>query len=165
MGPDLYVVGDLGEGFLAVMAKPVAGEWLGEDLRALKSRGVIKVVSLLEQAEQFEVGLGQEASICASAGLAYQSYPIPDRGLPSSIPEFRSFVRSLYSEICAGQSTVVHCRAGIGRSGLVAASVLVEGGHAVDEAFDMISRSRGVNVPDTDEQRRFVATLQGGTAT
>lgn len=31
MGPDIYKVDQLGQGFLAVMAKPVSGEWIDEE--------------------------------------------------------------------------------------------------------------------------------------
>lgn len=159
MGPDLYIVATIGEGFLAVMAKPVAGEWLRDDLRAIRAKGVKRIVSLLEPAEQSELGLESEANDCEAVGLAYGAYPIPDRGLPASLPDFRVFAHDLYVAIFAGQSTVIHCRAGIGRSGLVAASVLLEAGYSDGTAFDLISKARGVSVPDTDDQRQFVNSL------
>jgi protein-tyrosine phosphatase len=46
----------------------------------------------------------------------------------------------------------VHCRAGIGRSGIAAAAVLVSLGHEPRDVFAMVSKARGVSVPDTDEQ-------------
>ena len=53
-------------------------------------------------------------------------------------------------------STVVHCRAGIGRTGVAASGVLLHAGFKPDEAFERISELRGVGVPDTEEQRDWV---------
>ena len=50
----------------------------------------------------------------------------------------------------------IHCRAGIGRSGLVAACVLSELGTRTDALFPMLSKARRVSVPDTPEQEAWV---------
>ena len=58
----------------------------------------------------------------------------------------------------------IHCRAGIGRSSLIAACVLVRAGHDVNSAFDTIAKARGVEVPDTEAQRAWVSTFLAATA-
>jgi protein-tyrosine phosphatase len=55
-----------------------------------------------------------------------------------------------------GQAIVLHCRMGIGRSSLIAASVLTTLGIAPSEAFALITTARGRSIPDTDEQRQWV---------
>ena len=160
MGTDLYTVELIGSGFLAMMAKPVAGEWLVDDLKAIERSGIVRVLSLLEPAEQRELGLADEAAACEAAGLEYESYPIPDRGLPKSLEGFRSYTKVLYHSIAGGRSTVVHCRAGIGRSGLVSAGVLLHAGFRAGEAFAHTSKARGVEVPDTRAQRDFIFAVE-----
>ena len=64
--------------------------------------------------------------------------------------------QAIYHETAGGQNTVIHCRAGIGRTGLLAAGVLLRAGFEVDEAFARISDRRGVDVPDTEEQRDWL---------
>ena len=164
MGPDLYKVQVVGDGFLAVMAKPVAGEWLVDDLRSLAQSGVVRVLSLLEPEEQRELGLAEEAAACEEAGLGYESYPIPDRGLPKSLEEFQSYARTLHDSIARGSSTVVHCRAGIGRSGMASAAVLLHAGFGADEALARTSQARGVDVPDTSAQRDFIFAMEEAIA-
>jgi protein-tyrosine phosphatase len=55
-----------------------------------------------------------------------------------------------------GKKVAIHCRASIGRSGMIAACILVCRGIDADTAFAVISQARTVSVPDTDEQRQWV---------
>ncbi|MFT4110031.1 hypothetical protein, partial [Propionicimonas sp.] len=59
-----------------------------------------------------------------------------------------------------GHGVAIHCRAGIGRSSVLAAAVLQLEGVPADEAWNLISHARGLPVPDTDAQRRFVDKLR-----
>ena len=156
MTPEFYRIADIGDGFLAIMAKPVAGEWLRDDLAALVSAGVGQIISLLEASEEFELGLTKERDICAAVGARFVSYPIPDRGIPENAQAFAELARRTHRDIGRGASTVIHCRAGIGRSATLAAGVLVTGGAGSADAFARISRARRVEVPDTQEQKDFV---------
>ncbi len=70
---------------------------------------------------------------------------------------YLEFTRRLYREAAGGLNTVVHCRAGIGRTGIIAAGVLLHCGFEPQEAIEHISEQRGVAVPDTQEQIDWVA--------
>ena len=154
----IYEVKRIGSGTLSVMAKPVAGEDLDDELRAIARSGTDRIVSLLERSEAFEVGLRDEQHVVERHGMAFESYPIPDRGLPASVGDFGKFTRHLHDEAASGKGVVVHCRAGIGRTGLVAAGVLLHCGLTPADAFARVSGCRGVEVPDTDEQRDWLRT-------
>lgn len=157
MRPTIYEIELIGSGFLAVMARPVAGEWIDEEFRGLAAAGIRQVASLLEPEEAREVGLEDEERVCARHDIRFVSFPLPDRGLPASVDSFAAFTKSLYHQIAGGLSTVVHCRAGIGRTGLVAAGVLLHAAFEPDQAFARISQRRGVEVPDTEEQRCWLS--------
>ena len=161
MNQDIYVVEYIGSGFLAVMAKPVSGEWIEEEFRSISDFGINQIVSLLEPAESYEVGLQNEKELAEKNGMEFISYPIKDRCLPNSINTYRKLVNDLYRQIAGGKNTVIHCRAGIGRTGVVAAGVLLRCGFDVTDAFSQISEKRGVEVPDTEEQREWVAANIG----
>ena len=158
MGPTFYEIERIGSGFLAVMAIPIPGEWIDEELSGLHDAGLRQVVSLLEDHEAYELGLAEESTLCEKHGLSFVSYPIPDRGLPPAVEGFKNLTKAIYHESAGGRSTVVHCRAGIGRTGLMAAGVLLHAGFGVEEAFGRISEQRGVEVPDTQEQREWLFT-------
>ncbi|MEM7479223.1 MAG: protein-tyrosine phosphatase family protein [Planctomycetota bacterium] len=156
MRPTIYQIELIGSGFLAAMAKPASGEWIDEEFSGIAATGISQVISLLEQWEAREVGLAEEQQLCERHGMRFVSHPIEDRGLPQSVADFASFTKSLYHEIAGGRSTVVHCRAGIGRTGLVAGGVLLHAGFEPDEAIGHISKHRGVEVPDTEEQKDWL---------
>jgi protein-tyrosine phosphatase len=164
MVPQIYKVLTSGDGFLAVMARPRSGEWLRDEIRGLSQLGVTTIASLLEPGEEVELDLASERTVAEEAGLAFLSFPIADRGVPSATQEFHRFSARLANDVRAGRGVAVHCRAGIGRSGLAAAAVLVSLGHEPRDVFAMVSKARGVNVPDTDEQIEwFRKNCSGGS--
>jgi protein-tyrosine phosphatase len=143
-----------GEGRLAICARPSA-EWFDLELAQIRAEGVDTVVSLLEPSEEAELGLEFEGAECATQGLAYFSLPIPDRGLPADA-RLSDLSAKLEDQLRRASAVVIHCRAGIGRSSVVAACVLARLGVAAEDALERISAARGLPVPDTDEQRALV---------
>jgi protein-tyrosine phosphatase len=107
---------------LGIMARPRGNDWLVDDLRALKRSGVDVIVSALTADEAEELGLASEADACAQVALLFISFPIEDRSLPAHTSQFDVFVNQVLEHLRGGTSVVVHCRAGIGRSSLIAAS-------------------------------------------
>ena len=55
------------------------------------------------------------------------------------------------------RSVGIHCRASIGRAGMVAVGTLLRFDVAEDVAWQYASMARGRQVPDTDEQRLWVS--------
>jgi protein-tyrosine phosphatase len=98
----------------------------------------------------------REAEACEAQGIQFLSFPIEDRGTPRDVAATSMLVAQLHRAAMAGGGIVIHCRAGIGRSGLIAASVLLNEGLSPSEAFSLISKARRVPVPDTEEQIRWV---------
>jgi protein-tyrosine phosphatase len=155
MVPQLYKVLTRDEGFLAVMGRPRAGDWLEDEARGLRSLGVDTVASLLELSEEVALDLGLERQAIESLGMRFVSFPIADRGVPANPRDFGAFASGLAAEVQGGRGVAVHCRAGIGRSGITAAAVLVASGRSPDEVFSVISEARGLQVPDTEAQIRW----------
>jgi protein-tyrosine phosphatase len=147
-------------GRLAIMARPRAGDWLEDEISGWRTEGVDVVLSLLEQEEVNELGLQQEAGLCREQGMEFLSFPIPDRGVPESLREAVTLARALAREIDRGKAVAIHCRAGIGRSSLVAACALVCLGVDPAAAFEAIGEARGVSVPDTVGQRDWVTNFR-----
>lgn len=151
-------------GRLAVAPRPRGGDWLDDELRDWRSRGFDLVVSLLEYQEVRDFDLGEELSLSETNGMGFLSFPIPDRGTPDSPDAFRELVALLSDELDAGGSVLIHCRQGIGRSGLLAASLLAAAGVSRSEAARVVSQARGVTVPETDVQRHFLDSFQPAAA-
>jgi protein-tyrosine phosphatase len=113
-------------------------------------------VSLLEAGEVEELGLHQEAGLCHDLDMEFIAFPVPDGGVPASTRETMALAEAVVARLDEGKAVAVHCRAGIGRSSLIAACVLVLLGFAPGTAFDLIGNARGVKVPDTEGQRDWV---------
>jgi rhodanese-related sulfurtransferase len=54
------------------------------------------------------------------------NYPIKDNNIPENIPSFTFFIRQLELLLARDKKIYIHCRAGHGRSGMVAACLLSE---------------------------------------
>jgi protein-tyrosine phosphatase len=65
-------------------------------------------------------------------------------------------LKTIMEYLHSGKAVGVHCRAGIGRSSLIAVSALIRAGFSADSAFRLAEEARGCPVPDTPEQRRWV---------
>ena len=148
---------------LAFSPRPRGGEWLAEDLAQWRAGGVDTVVSLIEGAEERDLQLEQEALFCRTYGIEFVSFPIRDRSVPGSPDAVASLVDWIISDLRRGLGVVIHCRIGIGRSSLIAACVLHTLGHKYDTLFPILSRTRGVPVPDTPAQVEWVRRYTKGT--
>jgi protein-tyrosine phosphatase len=146
------------------MARPRAGDWLDDEISGWRSEGIDIVVSLLTPEEVSELGLRGEADLCRAQGMEFIPFPIPDRGVPEGLHEAMALSKVVATRICEGKAVAVHCRAGIGRSSLVAACALVCAGFDPEAAFDIIRKARGVTVPDTAEQRDWVIAFRDAVA-
>ncbi len=153
---ELYWVETKPGGRLAVAPRPRGGDWLEDEIRSWKSSGVDVVVCLMEDWELAELDLSGEKKTCLAQGLSFVLFPIRDRGTPESTAAMRSLVKTMSEHLASSRNVLVHCRAGIGRTGLVATCCLAAGGVPVDEAFALVAKARGLPVPDTDDQKRWV---------
>jgi protein-tyrosine phosphatase len=88
--------------------------------------------------------------------MSFEQFPIPDRGVPESVRATHALWGRMESKIRNGGAIGVHCRASIGRAGLVTAGALIRLGFAEIDAWQRASSARGTPVPDTDEQRLWV---------
>jgi protein-tyrosine phosphatase len=141
---------------LAIVARPRGGDWLFDELSALSREGIDVLVSMLTEEEIKELGLDNESESCRAAGITFLNFPIPDRSVPSDTEDFLHAVERLAQLVRGGQSVGVHCRGSIGRSSVLAVSVLVRLGWDATQAFDAVESARGCPIPDTPEQREWV---------
>ena len=157
MKAEIYWIPDIPGGRLAILGRPRAGDWLADEIADWKAAGITAVVSLLQSHETRELGLAREAEIVEQVGLSFEEFPIPDRGVPESVAAAHALWARIETEIRNGGAVGVHCRASIGRAGLVVAGVLMHLGAPDGEAWQRASAARGRQLPDTDEQRLWVA--------
>ena len=150
-------------GRIAIMPRPRGGDWLADDIGFLQRSGAGVIVSALTLGEVAELALAEEQSCCAARGLIFYSFPIDDRSVPVSLSKFNEFLGSLNSELQKGSAIAIHCRAGIGRSSLIAACLLIKQGILAEDALRLVEEARGAPVPDTPEQRDWIKKFENLT--
>ena len=62
-----------------------AGEWLHDEITDWAANGLTDVDSLLEDHEVRELELTREGELLRQAGLDFERFPIPDRGISTSL--------------------------------------------------------------------------------
>ena len=138
-------------GRIAVMSRPMPDQFA-----ELKAAGVDCVVSLLEAGEAEQLGLGDEAGLAQAEGMEFLHLPVIDHGIPSAVAPVEAMAAEIIACLKAGKGVAVHCYAGLGRSPLLIAAVLIDNGLSAIEACDLISAARGITVPEMDAQFRWL---------
>ena len=156
MTANLYWIDGPWPGKLALSTRPRGGEWLQDEINAWKHSGVGTILSLLTPDEERDLGITGEGAEAEAAGIEFLSFPIPDLQVPQSRTALTKTLERVDRDLAGGKNVVLHCRQGVGRSGLVAACLLVTKGIDAETAVHRISEARGVHVPETAEQRRWI---------
>jgi protein-tyrosine phosphatase len=141
------------------MPRPRGGEWLADEVGGWASAGIQIVASLLHDYEIEELGIRGGVQHCARVGIEYRRFTIADRGVPERVSDFFAFTDALAASVRNGVNVAVHCRAGIGRSSLTAAAIMLRLGVAAADVFPMISKARGLSVPETPQQAEWLHAL------
>ena len=159
MTPDLFWIPGPWKGHLAIVARPRGGDWLDDETAGWRRAGLDVLVSLLEEDESAELGLAREDEAAAASGIRFMSFPIPDRGTPGSTEQAVALLKEIVRLLGHGKNVAVHCRQGIGRSGLIAAGALMTAGLAPDKAIQVVGAARGELIPETDAQHQWIEQL------
>lgn len=128
---------------LAAMSRP---DTLRSTLKSLQDAGVGAIVTLTESSLQ--------RALVEQFGIDYHHMPLRDFAAPSHelIQQFIGIVKNTRK---TGKSTVVHCLAGRGRSGTMAACYLVSLGRSSRKAIEEVRRLRPGSI-ETVEQEEAV---------
>jgi atypical dual specificity phosphatase len=146
--PDLvWVVPDV----LATMGRPSN---LRKALETFKEAGIAVIVSLTETE--------LSPAVLAEFDVEYHHLPVRDFGAPTP-EQIDRFVSTVQRARKAGVKTLVHCFAGRGRSGTMAACYLVSLGRSADEALDEVRALRpgAIETPEQEEAVRDYARHVG----
>lgn len=131
---------------------------LHADLMRLKEAYQTKVlVSLMEPFEYELLGIGDLFERAEGFGIEVLAFPIRDVSTPRAEQdqELGDLIKCINDRLARGQTVVVHCRGGVGRSGLVASAVLVTHGHEPAAAIDIV-RSARPGAVETPQQEQYV---------
>lgn len=141
-------------------ASGIAGQWqrdLDTDLaRLVDEYGVRVLVSLLTPHEYVEFGIADLPTAARKGQLEFLSLPIEDGGIPHSVSEAVVIVKQILERLQSTGTVVVHCRGGLGRTGLIAACCLTTAGHEAEQAIAAVRAAR-TNAIENSRQEVFIA--------
>lgn len=137
---------------------------LKEDVRVIRAWGASTVVTLIEDHEFHLLGIENLEQEVRAQGMNWMHLPIIDVGVPDKRFE-DSWVLAgaiLHQRLDAGDRIVIHCRGGLGRTGLVAGRILVERGCIPQTAIHRVRAVRPHAI-ETAAQERYVFQAKART--
>ncbi len=141
----------------------MTGAWkrdLETDVAAIRAWGAGAVVCLMESFELKLLDVEALSETVESEGMRWFHLPIRDVSVPSVAFENLWTVKGpeLRAIVSKGGRVLVHCRGGLGRSGMVAARLLVEFGMKPDAAIALVRKHRPGAI-ETAAQEDYVRAL------
>ena len=152
---------------------------LAQDLQVIRDWGATMVVTLIEDHEFQMLSVQTLERDMRALGMDWLHLPILDVSIPDHRFEDAWVLEGLklHKRLDCGERILIHCRGGLGRTGLVAARILVERGcdpqiairriravrrHAIEtpaqERYVLACKSRRGNRPDAPMQERKIKT-------
>lgn len=147
--------------------RSVSGRWrrdLGVDLDAIARWGAAAVVTLMphDELQAVQVPAQTLGEACEERGMEWHHLPICDVDVPDAGFETAWCYAGLRlrAHLRRGARVLVHCRGGLGRSGTMAARLLVELGWPARQAIAAV-RAQRPGAIETQAQERHVLQLPG----
>tara|TARA_B100000678_G_C17846376_1_gene357335 strand:+ start:69 stop:554 length:486 start_codon:yes stop_codon:yes gene_type:complete len=154
----IYKIEGLCDNQFAIMPHPQGGDYLEQSIEEIRLSDYDVVVSMLTSEEQAELELLAEEEVCQNKGVLYLNFPIRDE-VADSDTEVMQFIDSLALLQQEKRKIVFHCRGGVGRSSMMLSLLAARLGVEPETSFELITRSRGEQAPETEFQRQWVTRL------
>lgn len=137
-------------GELAAMPLPGRDRPLDQDAAFIEQEGIRLLVSLTDEPPNHETLI---AHAIEPAHIPVQDFS------PPSPEQMTEFVELVGASVTAGEPVGVHCTAGLGRSGTMAAAYLVSRGATADEAITTIRDLRPGSI-ETEAQEDAIRLFE-----
>lgn len=139
----------------------LTGNWqrdLDADLERLRMHWQTDVLlSLIEEHEFATLNISNLRERAQEQGMQVIWFPIRDISIPTSMAEFATMVEITNGLLQEGKTVVIHCMGGLGRTGLVAAALLVYSTELTPtEAIATVRQARPGTI-QTREQEQFIS--------
>lgn len=145
-------------GRIFLHAMPGRREPLQQCWKEMSDTGIDVLVSLTGLDEIRAVSPQLAAAIVQGRiPCEHVTFDISDFGVPEHEDDYLRFVRELAERIQAGASVLIHCQAGIGRTGTLAVNLLNALGRPLDEALLAVRKAEAG--PMNDAQSRLVSRI------
>ena len=137
-----------------------SGVWdrsLDDDMKAIKAFGAVALVTLMPDSElqSLLVSPDQMRRKASELGVEWYQLPIPDAGIPDEDFEhsWAGAGMRLRALLKDGHNIVIHCKGGLGRTGTIAARLLIEFGADPRTAIQSVREARPGAIENSLQER------------
>ncbi|TEE95789.1 cyclin-dependent kinase inhibitor 3 family protein [Pseudomonas aeruginosa] len=117
---------------------------LVDSLATLKQAGASAVISLMPASELASNGAEDIGKQCQAQDMVWFHLPVADEQVP--LEDFgqgwKACKQSILERLNAGQDIAIHCKGGSGRTGLIAARIMIEAGIPRADAIALVQALR-----------------------
>jgi protein-tyrosine phosphatase len=143
-------------GSLWLHSMPGRCEPLDQAWEEIRVRGIQAIVCLAASDEIRAKSPSYATALDAkTAPCSVEPFPIPDFGVPDDREAFWSLALQIATQLKAGARVLIHCGAGIGRTGTLATCVLLALAQPLAKAQKDVARAG--SYAETDEQKELVS--------
>jgi ADP-ribosylglycohydrolase/protein-tyrosine phosphatase len=132
------------------------------DLQVIRQWGADAILTLVEEEELQRLQVPDLGDAIRRAGLTWYHFPLPDFGVPDleSMKRWVQISAQFHQLLDRGERLLIHCRGGLGRSGMIAALLLIERGESCQRAVEIVRRARPGAI-ETPAQESFLKAAAG----
>ena len=132
---------------------------LEQDVQTIASWQAKAALTLMETKELERFGVVNIGEVMTRYQIQWYHFPIQDLCIPDKRIEdiWSEISAGLRATLVSGSNVLVHCRGGLGRSGMIAARILVELGWSPEPAVQKVREVRPGAI-ETNDQESFVST-------
>ena len=127
------------------------------DLLELKKKNIDTVVSLLEKKELKPLNVSTLFEVIKKHKFTHYYFPIKDKSVPKKSVELNRLLNDLSLKIRHNKKILLHCNAGLGRSGLIAALLCKKLG--ISENPISYIRKHRPGAIETKDQEKMISLL------
>jgi len=131
-------------GFILTPCPGSRGVDAPEAVGQLQAAGAAALLTLMPSSEMASNGVSTLGEICAQRGLQWFHLPIEDDHAPAAdfAAAWQAQRDAVHRLLDAGKRVAIHCKGGSGRTGLMAAQILLERGWSKDDAVTAVKAVR-----------------------